>query len=109
MELVNLNATSIDVVAGREMTLTCTTSFCIPPANISWYKSALDITKDSTSIRNKNITNDHQQTVSTLVKTVGKSDNGEEIYCTASNIHPKTVKSETLPINILCKYIYFFL
>ena len=100
---VTLRPTLIVFTAGQEMNLTCTTSAGNPQANITWYKSSVDITSQST------FTTQHDggltRTISSLQGRVVKEDNGKQLYCSASNTPNKTVTSIVQTLNVMCKCI----
>nr|XP_022320733.1 hemicentin-1-like [Crassostrea virginica] len=96
---VTLTPTPITVVDGQQMNLTCTTSYSNPAANITWIKSSEDITDLSTH------TTDNSgglvRTVSSLLITVVKEDNGKQVFCRASNTQDKSVSSTVHILNIM--------
>ena len=98
---VTLTPTSITVTDGQQMNLTCTTSASNPQANITWYKSFVDITSQSTWTTEE--VGGLARTVSSLQSIVGKEDNGKQIYCRASNTPNHTVTSNVQSINVQCK------
>ncbi|XP_078334109.1 neural cell adhesion molecule 1-A-like isoform X2 [Crassostrea virginica] len=81
------------------MNLTCATSYCNPQANITWYKSSLDITNQSSFIIYKS--GDLLGTVSSLIIKAVKEDNGKRVYCRATNAPRNSVKSNEQTLNIL--------
>nr|XP_022289527.1 nephrin-like isoform X2 [Crassostrea virginica] len=95
---VTLTPTSITVADGQQMNLTCTTSASNPQANITWYKSFVDITSQSTSTTEE--VGGLARTVSSLQSIVGKEDNGKRIYCRASNSPNQAVTSNVQSINV---------
>ena len=98
---VTLNPTPITLIAGQQMNLTCTTSASNPQANITWYKSPMDITSQSTSMTQ--IDGGLLRTISTLLSRVVKQDNGKQVYCRASNIQGVTISSNMQSLNVMCK------
>ena len=100
---VTLRPTLIVFTAGQEMNLTCTTSAGNPQANITWYKSSVDITSQSTfsTQREGGLT----RTISSLQGRVVKEDNGKQLYCIASNTPNKTITSIVQTLNVMCKCI----
>lgn len=98
---VTLFPTTITAIAEQQINLTCVTSYCIPSANITWHWSSTDISNYSTSKTNEN--GSLIMTESTLIKTVGKRDNGDHVYCKASNIQGENVVSVERLVNVLCK------
>ena len=98
-----LTPTLIIFTAGQKMNLTCTTSASNPQANITWYKSSVDITSQSTfsTQREGGLT----RTISSLQGRVVKEDNGKQLYCSASNTPNKTVTSIVQTLNVMCKCI----
>lgn len=101
---VTLTPNSITVVVGQQINLTCTTSYCYPPANISWYKSSTDITSQSTSTRDKS--GGLVRTASSLQTLVFKKDNEKQVYCAVSNIPDRSVTSTVLSVAVWCTYTY---
>ena len=85
------------------MNLTCTTSYCNPPANITWYLSSVDITSQSLSAIEKS--GGLFRTVSSLLREVVKEDNGKQVYCRASNTLGEHVISSVQTVNVLCKWL----
>lgn len=100
---VTLLPTMISVIAGQQMNITCATSYCNPPANITWYLSSEDVTDQSTFTINR--VDGLAETVSLLLSKIGKADNGKQVHCVASNTPDKTVTSYKSTLNILCKCI----
>lgn len=98
---VTLAPTSINVTAGQQMYINCTTSYCYPPANITWYMSSTNFTNQFTLT--KNTSNGLVRTLSALSITASKSDNGKRVYCTASNISGRRVNSTVNMLTVLCK------
>lgn len=99
---VTLIPTSITLISGQEMNLTCITSVSNPQANITWYKSSVDITSQSTSTTED--VGGLARTISSLQGIVTKDDNGKRIYCRGSNTPNQAVTSNVQSINVLCKY-----
>lgn len=104
MKSVTLTPNSITVVVGQQINLTCTTSYCNPPANISWYKSSTDITSQSTSTRDES--GGLVRTASSLQTLVFKMDNEKQVYCAVSNIPGRSVISTVLSVAVWCTYTY---
>ena len=98
---VALTPTPITLIAGQQMNLTCTTSASNPQANITWYKSSVDITSQSTWTTQ--IDGGLLRTISSLLSRVGKQDYGKQVYCRASNIQNMTVTSNITSLNVICK------
>lgn len=103
---VNLTPASILSIAGQTMKLTCTTSYCNPPANIMWYLSSKDITNQSKPTVQTDM--DLVSTISLLQRRVDKRDNKKQVYCTARNSPGRTVNSTLRIVSVLCKYIQFY-
>lgn len=107
MTSVTLTPTSTTFMAGQQINLTCITSYCNPPANITWYKSSTDITSQAT------VTIDTSDglvsTTSSLQTLVFKMDNGKQVYCTASNIPSSSVIFTVLSVVVLCTYTYLYM
>lgn len=103
---MTLAANSYTVIVGQQINLTCTTSYCNPPANITWFKSTTDITNQSTFTR---YTLDGLvKTSSQLLSWVVKTDNGQNVFCTASNTPSRNVNSMMYRLTIWCKNTLFF-
>lgn len=102
---ITLLATVISVIAGQQMNLTCETSYCNPPANITWYKSLNDITNQSTS--KTYIVDGLTKTVSVLLSPVVKADNRNQIYCIANNTRNTKVSSSIRTLDVTCKYVVY--
>ncbi|XP_065933086.1 nephrin isoform X2 [Magallana gigas] len=98
---VTLAPTSINVTAGQQMYINCTTSYCYPPANITWYMSSTNFTNQFTLT--KNTSNGLVRTLSALSINASKSDNGKRVYCTASNISGRRVNSTVNMLTVLYK------
>nr|XP_022287393.1 hemicentin-1-like isoform X3 [Crassostrea virginica] len=98
---VTLLSTTTTFISGQQMNLTCATSYCYPPANITWYMSSDDVTHQSTSTINS--VDGLAETISMFISTVGKEDTGKRAYCTASNTPDKTVTSNISTLNVLYK------
>lgn len=100
---VTLAPMSIMVTVGQQMNLSCTTSYCLPPANITWHLSSTE-NIDSPIVTYHN-SDDLVRTVSLLQKSVDKSDNRKSVYCTASNIPGRSVSSLVHPVIAWCKLL----
>lgn len=98
---VTLTPTSITLIAGQQGNLTCTTSYCYPLANITWYKSMTDITSQSTYTTD--VFDSLVKTTSQLMIRAVKLDNEKRVYCTASNIPGQSVQSEVHLLIVLYK------
>nr|XP_022290407.1 cell adhesion molecule 1-like [Crassostrea virginica] len=98
---ITLLPTVISVIAGQQMNLTCETSYCNPPANITWYKSLNDITNQSTS--KTYIVDGLTKTVSVLLSPVVKADNRNQIYCIANNTRNTEVSSSIRTLDVTYK------
>lgn len=101
---VTITPVATTLIDGQVISLICITSYCNPPANITWYKSttAIHVTSHSTSTRNGLV-----RTTSSLQTQVVKMDNGKHVYCTASNIPGRSINSTVLTLAVLCTYTYF--
>lgn len=99
---VILTPTPIIALAGQQINITCTTSYCYPPAYVMWYMSSTDIT--SLSIASKDETEDFVRTVSFLSINLGKSDNGKHVFCIARNIRDQSETSMMNTVTVLCMY-----
>lgn len=99
---VILTPTPIIALAGQQINITCTTSYCYPPAYVMWYMSSTDIT--SLSIATKDETEDFVRTVSFLSINLGKSDNGKHVFCIARNIRDQSETSMMNTVTVLCMY-----
>lgn len=104
---VTLTLNSTTVITGQQINLTCTTSYCNPPADITWYKSTTDITSQSTYTRVA--LNGSVKTTSQLRSRVVKTDNGQDVFCTASNTPSQHIKSMVYTLTVLCKNTLHFL
>lgn len=93
---VNVTQTSITVLEGQPINLTCISSRSEPPANITWYMSSKNITTSFTFINDS--LNDTVRTLSSLQTDVDRSDNGKRVNCTASNMPGRSVSSSILII-----------
>lgn len=106
MTSVTLTPNSITVIVGQQINLTCTTSYCNPLANISWYKSSTDITSQSTSARENS--DGLVRAASSLQTLVVKMDNEKHVYCAVSNIPGRRVISTVLSVAVWCTYTYLY-
>lgn len=107
---MTLAPTLIIVSVGQQMNLTCTTSYCFPPATITWYLSSKDnINPTPTPIVTNETMGDLVRTNSLLQKSVDKSDNGQFVYCTASNIPGQIVNSSVQTVVAWCKLLQILL
>lgn len=100
---VTITPVATTLIDGQVINLICITSYCNPPANITWYKSttAIHVTNHSTSTRN--ISDGLVRTTSSLQTQVVKMDNGKQVYCTASNIPGRSINSTVLTLAVLYK------
>lgn len=101
MTAVTLTPTSITVINGQQKNLICTTSFCFPKANISWFMSSRDVTSQSTFTTDE--LSGQVRTNSSLLRTFFKSDDGIQVYCEARNKPNQSVNSATYEVSVLCK------
>lgn len=99
---VTLMPVSITGEVGDQMYLSCTTSFCFPQANVSWFISSTDITNQSTPTTNSD--SGLSRTNSTLILSLSKAHNGKQVYCAASNKPNQIVNSLTHTVTVFCKY-----
>lgn len=104
VKTVHLTPEQIIVDAGKEMNLTCKTSLCNPPANITWYLSSTDITNHSSITTTDNVGGLFSKESSLLMR-IDKLDNEKLVYCTARNVPGRTINSTFYVVNVLCKYI----
>ena len=104
VEYVAISVKTITMVAGTQIYLSCMTSYCIPPANITWYKSSVDMTSLSGSIFAHS--GGLMKTITSLQITLVKEDNGKHVFCKASNIRGKDESSSMIILNVLCKHWY---
>lgn len=106
MTSVTLTLNLTTVIVGQQINLTCTASYCNPPADITWYKSTTDITSQSTYTRVA--LNGSVKTTSQLLSRVFKTDNEQDVFCTASNTPSLSVKSMVYTLTVLCKNTLHF-
>ena len=99
---VAISVRTITRVAGTRINLSCMTSYCISPANITWYKSSVDMTSHYGSIYANRW--GLMRTILAFQITLVKEDNGKPVFCKASNIHGKDVLSSLIILNVLCKH-----
>lgn len=100
---VTLAPSSMVVTVGKQMNLSCTTSYCLPPAIITWHLSSTE--NMNSTIVTYNESNDLVKTTSLLQKRVDKSDNGKLVFCTASNIPGRHVNSSVHTVIAWCKLL----
>ncbi|XP_052720144.1 carcinoembryonic antigen-related cell adhesion molecule 5-like isoform X4 [Crassostrea angulata] len=96
---VNMTPTPITMTAGQQMIITCETSYCNPPAEITWYMSTVNITNQKNG--QTNLYDGLVRTMSTLSINAVKSDNGKHVYCTASNNPGERVNSTVNVLTVL--------
>ena len=101
VENVAISVKTNTMVAGTQINLSCMTSYCIPPANITWYKSSVDMTSLSGSIFA--YSGGLLKTITSLQISLVKEDIGKHVFCKASNIRGKDVSSSMIILNVLCK------
>lgn len=86
------------------MNLTCATSYCYPPANVTWYMSSTDISPSQSLLNTtKDEDSDLMKTTSTLQRKVMAIDDGKWVYCSASNIPGRSVNSTFPKVTVECK------
>ncbi|XP_052709076.1 cell adhesion molecule 1-like isoform X3 [Crassostrea angulata] len=97
---LTLSTTQTTVMASRSINITCITNDLVRPAeSISWYKGTSAIfTQITTSIQHD--ANDLYRTVSVLRYTGAPEDNGQQVYCRASNIEGEHVESSRYTLNV---------
>lgn len=101
----------IVMLSGSSQQFTCTTNAGRPSPTIQWYMSGLNITEYAT-VKTEICDPGCNNTVisSSVLVYIGQiTDNGETIYCTASNIDAEIVGSQSRQLDILCVYIYITL
>lgn len=98
---VDLDTTSIEVIAGELMNLTCTSSYCNPQSTISWFMLSTDITNFSTTVTDEK--DGLLRTKSSLQKIVYKIDNRRKVQCKASNIPDQLGIATEQTVTVWCK------
>ncbi|XP_062572124.1 cell adhesion molecule 2-like [Saccostrea cucullata] len=96
---VTLTPTRMTVDAGKTITLTCQTGYCNPAANITWFKSSVDVTSQATSSTDTD-SKGLVRTTSVLQYTGVAGDNGQQVYCQAMNKKDQRVTSTQHTLNI---------
>lgn len=98
--IISTNQTSLD--SGTKMYLTCQTSYCHPPATVTWYNENTKIS-DHTIITYD--TNQYflSRTTSKFLYYVMAQDNGQKMNCIASNIQGERVVSNKITLDVRCK------
>lgn len=86
------------------MYLTCQTSYCHPPATVTWYNDNIEISDHIFVTIDKNQYFLSRMT-SKLQYTVMPQNNGQSIYCIASNIQGERVVSDKITLDVRCKYV----
>lgn len=97
---LTLSTPQTTVRASRSINITCITDDLVrPAASITWYKENSGIfTQITTSIQHD--ANDLYRTVSVLQYTGVPEDNGQQVYCRASNIEGEHVESNRYTLNV---------
>ncbi|XP_065928217.1 cell adhesion molecule DSCAM-like isoform X2 [Magallana gigas] len=97
---LTLSTPPTTVRASRSINITCLTNDPVrPAASITWYKGTSEIfTQITTSIQQD--ANDLYRTVSVLQYTGMPEDNGQQVYCRASNIEGEHVESNRYTLNV---------
>lgn len=106
---VTITPVATTLIDGQVINLICITSYCNPPAYITWYKSRTDMHVTSQSTSSRNMSDGLVRTTSSLQTQVVKMDNGKHVYCTASNIPGRSINSIVLTLAVLCTYTYFYM
>lgn len=100
---LTLSTTPTTVMASRSINITCKTNDLVrPAANITWYKGTSAIFTQITTLIQPDA-NDMYRTVSVLQYTGVSEDNGQQVYCRASNIEGEHVESSRYTLNVTCK------
>lgn len=86
------------------MYLTCQTSYCHPPATVTWYNDNIEILDNTIVTIDKNPYFLSRMT-SKIQYTVMPQDNGKNIYCITSNILGERVVSDKITLDVRCKYV----
>lgn len=102
MTSVTLTPTPIFAIAGKQINITCTTPYCYPPADITWYINFENM--PSKDIYRYTYKGGLVRTISTLSTTFNKSDNGNEMYCTARTLPYQGVNSTVYTVTVMCMY-----
>lgn len=99
-----LSPTKLSVNSGKIIYLECQTNYCNPPSTIIWYinnekiAGHVNITIDTSSTG-------LSRTTSVLQYTAVTSDDGNLIFCTASNIEGLTITSTTNILDVRCECV----
>lgn len=99
-----LSPTKLSVNSGKIVYLECQTNYCNPPSTIIWYinnekiAGHVNITIDTSSTG-------LSRTTSVLQYTAVTSDDGNLIFCTASNIEGLTIRSTTNILDVRCECV----
>eukprot|EP00477_Mikrocytos_mackini_P003186 GAHX01003932.1.p1 GENE.GAHX01003932.1~~GAHX01003932.1.p1 ORF type:complete len:444 (-),score=28.71 GAHX01003932.1:64-1395(-) len=96
---LHFNQNSVNV--NEQMSMTCVSEYCYPPANIVWYIESDEISENITNVSNEN--NGLFQTTSTLLYTGLKNNHRKPVYCKASNLQNVTVESSRKYLDVICK------
>ncbi|XP_062572113.1 nephrin-like isoform X1 [Saccostrea cucullata] len=96
---VTLTPAQITVDAGKQITLTCQTDYCNPAANITWYKASAVLTTPTTDTTDTD-SNGLIRTTSVLQYTGVAGDNGQQVYCRATNRPEKNVESNKNTLDV---------
>ncbi|XP_062618156.1 cell adhesion molecule 2-like, partial [Saccostrea cucullata] len=99
---VVLTPPQLIVNRSEKITLACQTDYCNPPAKITWYEASSDVTSQATPTEDTN-QEDLVRTTSVLQFTGVVGENGQQVYCVASNTQGHSVESNRYTIDV--KYI----
>lgn len=83
---VNLTLDQTAVIVNQQINLTCTTDYCNPAANITWYKASIPVENNIIQKIETEKSNNLKKTISVLTYTGLKEDNKKPVYCKASNL-----------------------
>ena len=90
----------VDVMAGEEQTLVCTAFGVRPRVGIDWTNDGTSLSGDTETER---VNGDTTDTISTLLYTPTRNDNGHQFRCETTGQEAATPQSQSVTLNVQCK------
>ncbi|XP_033647084.1 kin of IRRE-like protein 2, partial [Asterias rubens] len=91
------SSSPVDVMAGEEQTLVCTAVGARPRVGIDW---TIDGTSRSGDTETESVNGDTTDTISTLLYTPTRNDNGHQFRCETTGQEAATPQSQSVTLNV---------
>ncbi|XP_033646563.1 kin of IRRE-like protein 1 [Asterias rubens] len=87
----------VDVIAGEEQTLVCTAFGARPRVGIDWTNDGTSLSGDTET---ESVNGDTTDTISTLLYTPTRNDNGHQFRCETTGQEAATPQSQSVTLNV---------